>query len=215
MNLEVINILIAKGEYQEKNYSLNQTIHNDRVSSNTLYFIKSGIVSINKLNANGESDILLLLGAKDFFGLRSIFYPILDQPVFSLSKSDHTIVYEFNKKKILEYYDNNLFIQEEILHLILQRIYIIEDRIDILVKPTIRNRLFYSMLDIERRFKNTLQYSYHGNSSFHFPLSQNDLGKYCRGARENICKAAHHLKKKSKFIEQAIKSRVRSSENLN
>lgn len=193
MGLELINTLIANKMHRIRQYGYNDIIHDDHNSSNKLYYIKKGVVSINQIDEKGEKRIVLLLGPLEYFGLKSILHSYSGKPLSSTSKSDLTIIYEFHKSTINKYLEGEELLNEDIKHILLQRMQLLEKRIEILTKPKIQNRLYLSLLELEDRLEGKLSTEVNAKSKIHLLLSQSEWGCYCRGTRENLCKAFRKL----------------------
>ena len=213
MNLKLINNLIANENYIIKQYGYNEVIHNNQITSNKLYFIKKGVVTINQIDKTGENKILLLLGPTEYFGLKSIMYSYIPDPIYSISKSNETIIYEFHKSVINKYLNNEILLNEDIGNIILQRMYLLEKRIDVLIKPNIKNRLYGSLLDIENRIQKKLSEDLYIDQNNYIFMNQSEWGCYCRGARENICKAAGKLAKKFTSLNKYYSKLKSTSQN--
>ena len=171
----------------------NNTILSTVKTENTIGIIISGIIQIVRNEYNGNRTIIEELNENDIFG--SIIFPFSSNEYDMITKEDSKIlIIEFDR--ILDTTDTNYFYYNQFIKNLLQilsdKIREKNERIEILTKKTIRDKLLEYFNIYSRK---------HGTHIIYLPFSLTDFADYLAVDRSAMSRELKNLKDEG-FIEQ-------------
>ena len=174
----------------------NNTILSTVKTENTIGIIISGIIQIVRNEYNGNRTIIEELNENDIFG--SIIFPFSSNEYDMITKEDSKIlIIEFDR--ILDTTDTNYFYYNQFIKNLLQilsdKIREKNERIEILTKKTIRNKLLEYFRIMSKKS---------GSKNIYLPYTYTELADYLAIDRSAMSRELKNLKDEG-FIE--IKSK--------
>lgn len=174
------------------NFEKNKSILKNAEQDNLIGIIVSGYLQIVRVDDNGNRTLIEELEEEDVFG--SIISSIKNSDYDIITKEDTTMII-MDYDLILNYRENskeyyNQFIKN-LLKIVMQKIQEKNERIEVLTKKTIRNKLlkYFSIMSKKR-----------GSKHIYLPFTFTDLADYLAVDRSAMSRELKYLKEEG-FIE--------------
>ncbi len=194
MKTQLLKTLIKNGLYKHSVYSKNEIILRSKCYSQSIYFIKEGIVKIMQITNEGEEIVPVLLSTGQVFG-NDVIYGDFYSSYTSESLCENTSIYEFEINDIQLTINKDITFHKDLLSLLKEEHQQTEKRIKSLRIRSAEERLIQTFIEFYYKFKipsNTTEHVF-----IRSPLTQNELAAYTRTSRVTTNNIINHLKNKS------------------
>lgn len=184
---KLLQILEARTQFFKKNETISTNVNN----GNNIAFIVSGLVEIIKIDYNGNKSLIDEFYENDIFG--NMISSIENNETSVIVKEDAKIIF-FDFNDIINCkLEKTYYIQfmKNLLSIIMEKLEEKNERLEILMKKTIRNKLLeYFKLNSQK----------YGSRFIYLPFNFTDLAEYLVIDRSAMMREIKYLKEEG-FIE--------------